>query len=76
MPTYSARIEFSDPEHKQALVLVRTDLCLYRVSITGDEVQVRGPGVNETYSAEDDLFPCDTAEALALLAIILFEQGA
>ena len=76
MPTYSTRVEFSDPEHKQALIRVQTDRCLYRVNTAGDEIQVMGPGVNETYSIEEDLFPCEGSEALALLAIILFEQGA
>ena len=55
--------------------IVRSERCAYTVWISEGEVSLSGPGVDET--SELDNFPdIDSTEDLALIAVLLFENGA
>lgn len=73
MRTYSTRPEFTDKDHKQAVIHVQTWRCFYFVSIKDDLATVVGPGVEHEVAleAQEEL----DFESQALYAVLRFENG-
>lgn len=73
MISYTGRATYIDLDHDQAVVEIRSALCLYRVVVRGERVNVIGPGVEEDYYVGVELPENLSLEARALIAIVLFE---
>ncbi len=72
MQTYSARQQYTSEDSHE--ILVSSSRCLYKVWMSDEDIQLLGPGVNET--SEADSFPqFDSLEDLAIHIVMLFESG-
>lgn len=75
MLSFSSVKTGEDRERGEYYFRVQSTKCWYQVNVTPSLVRVLGPGVDETYDREEDELPkAISAEGLALLATILFEE--
>lgn len=74
MISYTANTIFQDDEHQQAVVLVTSSRCKYRVVILRDEAKLYGPGVEEVYTIGEEVPDNLSFEAQAILVTTLFEE--
>ena len=80
MTTISARVEFEDRDHDQAVVRVTTSRCFYSVAIQDDTATVVGPGVEREFRVGDPniiewAIPYTLSyKGIAIIAVTLLEE--
>jgi hypothetical protein len=75
MISLRSQTELADVDHAQYVIRVDSNLCFYRVVLSGDgEATLIGPGVNETLEEEESSIENFSPEARALLIVLAFEQ--
>ena len=73
MITFSAHTQWKGDN--SAIISAHSKRCRYTVTITGDSVVLQGPGVLQEYDRKEDLPDFDSLEALAITAILTFEEA-
>lgn len=72
MQNYTATEVYTSDENSK-LVMVTSKRCQYRVSFDGEEVEIAGPGVNESDDRDDLEFY--SIEDAAIHYVLMWESG-